>query len=270
MLDRIAKSGRYDRIVVVGHSLGSVIGYDMLHFAWQRHVDAHRGQISAEWKSGRFPNIEKKEVRAAEQLAKTIRDNEAATRAELDSFWEQWQLAAWRVAEEMKRNDNNWLVTDFVTLGSPLTYGDLLLASNRQNFARRARERELPHCPPVRELNGRFSFEHKDRDDQDRPQHAWILNQASVFAATAWTNLYFPSWLLFGGDIIGGPIAPLFWAGVHDVEVQTKCWGGWLAHTRYWRRDARDVGSPGNPVVKLREALDLKRERHSADRPPPA
>lgn len=35
LLRRLHESGEYDRIVVVGHSLGSVIGYDMLTALWR-------------------------------------------------------------------------------------------------------------------------------------------------------------------------------------------------------------------------------------------
>ena len=33
LLDKVVASGRYDRVIIVGHSLGSVIGYDILTFA---------------------------------------------------------------------------------------------------------------------------------------------------------------------------------------------------------------------------------------------
>lgn len=37
LLRRIHQSGQYDRIVLVGHSLGSVIGYDMLTHLWSQY-----------------------------------------------------------------------------------------------------------------------------------------------------------------------------------------------------------------------------------------
>lgn len=261
LLDRVTGSGRYNRVVVVGHSLGSMIGYDVLTFAWQRHVDARRRTISAAWREGQLPTINRAAIQAAEKLTKAIRDDLRTDPPTLAEHAAKWRAATRGIAAEMKANGDDWLVTDFVTLGSPLTHGDVLLARNREDFGRRTRERELPRCPPVRELVGRFSFKHEDRDSQGRLQNAWLLNQGALFAATAWTNLYFPSRGVLWGDFVGGPVVPLFWAGVTDIPVRTHHWGGWLSHTHYWTRDDRDRDPATAPVVKLREALALSRKK---------
>jgi hypothetical protein len=267
LLDKVVASGRYDRIIVAGHSLGSVIGYDILTFAWQRHSEEVRSRISAEWRTGRLPQRQSAAIRHAEQIAKDIRDTPNPTPAQMAELAARWRLATWAVDAEQRGNGDGWLVTDFVTLGSPLTHGALLLAKDQADFARRARERELPHCPPVRELNGKFSFEHRDVDDRGRAQRAIVLNHAALFAVVGWTNLYFPCHFLLKGDLVGGPIAPLFWPGVRDIAVKTRIWAGWLAHTHYWRRHPADTDPATAPLPRLREALDLKRERRW---PPPA
>ena len=259
LLDKVVSSGRYDRIVFVGHSLGSVIGYDILTFAWQRHTEEVRSRISAGWKQGTYPARATTALRNAEQIAKTIRDTHDPNPGQVSELAATWRLATRAVDDEQRANGDGWLVTDFVTLGSPLTHGALLLAKDRLDFERRARERELPHCPPVRELNGKFSFEHRGNDDQDRPQHAVVLNHAAIFAVVGWTNLYFPCRYVFKGDLVGGPIGPLFWPGIRDIAVATKTWGGWLAHTHYWERNAADTDLATAPVIRLREALDLAR-----------
>ena len=261
LLDKVVQSGRYDRIIIVGHSLGSVIGYDVLALAWQRHCDEVRHRISAEWRGGKLPKRSISAIRDAELIAKEIRGAANPTRAQMEAFAAKWRIASRSVNEEQRINGDGWLVTDFVTLGSPLAHGALLLAKDRPDFERRARERELPHCPPVRELNGKFSFEHRDLDDQAQQQRAVILNHAAIFAVVNWTNLYFPCRYGLKGDLVGGPVAPLFWAGVRDIPVATKTWGGWLAHTHYWRRNPADEDISTAPVPKVREALDLKRQR---------
>ena len=54
----------------------------------------------------------------------------------------------------------SWLVTDFVTLGSPLAHAYYLMCNGKteyelkQDFNRRVREFEFPKCPPPR-LKGR-------------------------------------------------------------------------------------------------------------------
>ncbi|SEA13165.1 hypothetical protein [Nitrosospira multiformis] len=46
---------RYDRIIIIAHSLGSMIGYDILNFAGQRHNKEVRAGISAKWLKERYP-----------------------------------------------------------------------------------------------------------------------------------------------------------------------------------------------------------------------
>ncbi len=261
LLENIIASGRYDRVIVVGHSLGSVIGYDILTLAWQRHFDTVRQHLSAEWIGGRPPVIKDAAITAAEKLAKEIRDIKHPTAKQTETFAAKWRQATWAVAKEQALNGYPWIVSDFVTLGSPLTHGDLLLAKNSQDFIRRTMERELPHCPPTRELHGAFSFQHKDIDKDGKQHRATVLNNAALFAATAWTNHYFKSVGLLYGDYIGGQLAPLFWAGVRDVAVKTRKRAGWFAHTSYWARDERDTDQAGAPLLCLKTALDLNRDR---------
>lgn len=42
LIEKLHDSGRYDRIVLVGHSLGSVIAYDIVTHAWIRMHQEHR------------------------------------------------------------------------------------------------------------------------------------------------------------------------------------------------------------------------------------
>ena len=165
---------------------------------------------------------------------------------------------------------NPWLVTDLVTLGSPLTHAGMLIAGDADTFQRRLMERELPICPPVLEAAG-FSYpedyeitvaaesgvERRQRRTLRLPHHA------ACFAPVRWTNLYFPCRMIVFGDVIGGPLcdrtpppARRFGAGVRDVAVTTYAWGGLLSHTRYWRAHAQDTG-PDAPLARLREALAL-------------
>lgn len=260
LLDKVLASGRYDRVIVVGHSLGSVIGYDILTFAWQRHSEAVRQNISDAWHLGKYPQRTTTALRAAELVAKDLREALQPTTEEMVGLAAKWRVASRAVDLEQRANGDGWLVTDFVTLGSPLAHGALLLAKDRLDFERRARERQLPHCPPVRELSGKFSFDHRDIDDQGRPQRATVLNHAAVFAVVGWTNIFFPCRYLFKGDLVGGAIAPLFWPGVRDIPVATKTWRGWFAHTHYWQRNAADVDPATGPVQRLREVLDLDRQ----------
>jgi hypothetical protein len=47
--------------------------------------------------------------------------------------------------------DPRWLISDLVTLGSPLTHAEFLIAADRADLERRMAARELPKSPPYRE-----------------------------------------------------------------------------------------------------------------------
>ncbi len=245
LLERLQADGRYDRIVIVGHSLGAVIGYDMLNFAWQRASEAFRRDVEA----GRLPPHADPQTRlaAAEALA-------GGPPAELRAKWKE---ATRDLHFEQRRLGINWLVTDFITLGSPLAHAALLLAHGAADLERRIEERELPTAPPFREDGAHFSYErHGPGRARDR-KRARVVDHAALFAVTAWTNLYFPCRWLFYGDLVGGEVGPLLGPAVVNIPVRTAVRGGWFAHTAYWTRFSRmsDDAAPR----RLVEALDLAR-----------
>lgn len=224
----------YDRIIVVGHSLGSVIGYDILTYAWVDYNDKA-------YNTG--------DMRALEALERLAADRRAAATSE------ELQAAQRRYFEEMRQHDNAWRVTDFVTLGSPLAHAAILLAKDAADLVTKQVARELPTCPPTIETSKkkglevhRFSF--GDDDDHRVPHHA------AVFGPTRWTNLYFPCHAIVKGDLIGGKLRAVFGSGIRDRDVRTSQRGGFFSHTLYWTypRDAEEAPSH---ITALREALDL-------------
>jgi hypothetical protein len=225
----------YERIVVVGHSLGAVIGYDILSHAWAAWHTEDTGE-----------GVKNFEVtHALEHLAAEVEDGVPLAMDELRTG----QAAC---LDELRGNGTSWRVSDFVTLGSPLAHAAVLLAKDAQDLAQRFEQRELPTCPPALERSTvagqavrRFTY----RDGERRT----LLHQAAVFAPTRWTNLYFPARWIVGGDLVGGPAAPVFGPGVLDVAVKTSAWRGLLGHTRYWA-----AARPGDThLVALRRAIDL-------------
>lgn len=216
VLRELHKRG-YDRIVVVGHSLGSVIGYDVLTHYWVEHHMMATG-VGA----------------AADALEECARTGEGDT--------QQLQRAYFN---KLRASGCPWLVTDFVTAGSPLAHAEILMARDEKDFRTRVAGRELPRCLP--QLEGtRFTF------GNGTPHHA------AVFAPVRWTNLYFPNCLILGGDLVGGPLRRLFGNGIKDVEVSTSQRFGLLSHTLYW-----SMGKESSPahVEALRDALDLADDR---------
>jgi len=232
LLETLESTGRYDRIVIVGHSLGSVIAYDVLSQFWIR---THRKHL-------RLPKVSNAGVTAVET---------ALDETDIDET-QKLQHDAWQT---LRANGQPWLITDLVTLGSPLSAADFLMAPTLAEFQRAKDNRELPTCPPVFEIRGadkRVSFDlgYEDRfGGKDKTFR--YLDHAAVFAVTRWTNLHFGNSLL--KDPIGGPIAPQFGHWVRDVELAAPKGRPFFLHSCYWRAK----GNKKNIEVLL-DALGLE------------
>ena len=232
LLQRLHDSGEYDRIILVGHSLGSVIGYDILTHLWPRFNTGHA---------------------AAVRGGSSVPDPLEVLAAKSNLTPDEYHAAQPAYADQLRQAGNRWLITDFVTLGSPLAHASFLLARQPEEFAAKKTERELPVCPPVLETvknQARFCY------PLDK---AWVPNHAAVFAPTRWTNLYFPCRWTIRGDVIGGPMQPTFGSGVKDIAVETSIKGGLLTHTDYWSfpNDWRQPAPAPEHISVLRRALRL-------------
>lgn len=217
LLRQLHSSGKYDRIIVVGHSLGSVIAYDVLYHFWQ--------EVNS--KIGRPVRPDQTALKEVETLGRALRIGTPPKG--LECFREaQWAL--WR---SQRKLGNPWLVSDLITLGSPLVHAEMLLAQSRSELLERQKERELPTCPPQADRNKYSYLVHYKVGD--KPRSAYVLHHAAMFASTRWTNLYFP------GDFVGGPLAPVLGPGIADIPLSG---GGLIAHTplshtRYWCKGSK-------------------------------
>ena len=156
---------RYHRIIVVGHSLGSVIGYDALSHLWQRrHHPKRTYDVSP--------------------------SNDVPT----SGGYREQQAATWRTQRAL---GVQWKITDFITLGSPLAHGPFLMASNDRDFQDRTKQREYPTCPP--QPNDARDTQYGD-DLLKTSTGGHLLHHAALFACTRWTNLFFASDII-GGPI---------------------------------------------------------------------
>ncbi|MCW5696871.1 MAG: hypothetical protein KIS96_09095 [Bauldia sp.] len=259
-LERLHGDGRYDRVIVVAHSLGSVIAYDVLRAYWARFSRAVGDIVpSAEF-------AEQDDVGTAIGAGKPIpMDEEART---------EWRARARRLAPWLsaiaatapvapppaetpfggRRAPPSWLVTDFITCGSPLTHAAYLgidattAGKRRERFRRKRLDRELPQNPAWREDDsGTMSFIDAEKETRR-------LHHAGLFGATRWTNLYFKSRLLVG-DPIGGPLAHAFGEGVLDVPVTINGKLPPFSHSKYWDLHRHP---DGEHLKAFRHALDLR------------
>lgn len=246
LLRRLHESGEYDRIVVVGHSLGSVIGYDILTALWRDYNSVYDFQSKdAELDQLLASNLRPQPVvrdalsTIGETLRKIPTDNSTQPfRQALQHAYRSAQFACWK---EQRYWGNNWRITDFITLGSPLAHGMMLLARSNAEFAARNRQRELPTCPPV--TDGRryaYSADQNIETAGKRKFKPYLLHHAACFAVTRWTNMYFPAYGGLCGDLVGGPLAAVFGPGISDVPVRSAGWRRFTpaAHTTYWDKQS--------------------------------
>lgn len=240
LLRALNDSGEYDRIVVVGHSLGSVIGYDVLRLLWA---------------DSRTPRTERRDRALADLEAASVALRDAPSRLTRRAFRDAQQAFSAFLATEGETPGPRWAISDFVTLGSPLAHAEVLLAKDREDFDAMVAERALPVCPPVLEsIQGLDRLSYRVGSD-DVNERRWQTHHAAVFGAVRWTNIYFPYDGLLRGDMVGGPVAPLFGPGVEDVAVRSSGKAGLGCHVHYWTADP----NVGEHVMALRDALDLGR-----------
>jgi hypothetical protein len=205
---------------------------------------------------------------------------------------------------QLGNKQSPWRISDFITIGSPLTYAPFLLERTDNEFIDQVQTyKRYPLCPPVAITPGAGSFSFEHYQHGKRPHHA------ALFAATTWTNLYFPALGLVWGDLIGGKIAgelgdklppnpsDAAWRhrrglgkGVLDVELKHDRKLGWFSHDDYWpwprylsnERGEPVLGNRGEPTLgqlpdhihKLRAAFHFFQRADLADQtlgvaPPP-
>lgn len=269
-LEDLHLSGKYDRIVVVAHSLGTVVAYDMLR-AYYSRIDRKLpdpGTLGSNLKI-----VDKNRLNCIE-----ARNRGRAVIAKIQSVVEATQEPS-NPAAQRDEDIKAWLVTDFVTMGSPLTHAHYLMCNGetehelRRDFKRRVREFEFPTCPPMLlKGSGRLTF----RSSSD---HLQYFHHGGLFGLTRWTNLYFPVSQLLWGDAIGGPVAPIFGRNIVDVPVYRSKLKqasfaqirdlvlppNFFAHTKYWALPPGE-GSEAPHIRALINAINLADMPDGADR----
>jgi hypothetical protein len=265
LLNELHKT-RYGRIIVVGHSLGSILAYDLVSYFWARRLESHSVTEGT-------PEFEA--LRELERAIAAVTRNEAsAAEAYRDAQTNFGRLLRMRPRPQPGEADTRWLITDLVTLGSPLSHAEFLLAHSDADFEKRKQDREFPTSPPLREeLDPAALVKAKAAGfplDPVEPRliafpfgaKHWQLHHATPFAAVRWTNIHDPAWLVMFGDQLSGPVAPAFGAGVLDVDLRALRGQSWrFTHTRYWELTPDYATSLPRHIAELRAALDLGGQR---------
>lgn len=230
---------RYDRIIVVAHSLGGYLAYDAIAYLWglTNAATVHDGVTR--------PDLDG--LRELEEAASAL--PQAAGAVGDDAGVTAYQQAQRRLWKGNRAQGNPWLITDLVTCGTPMYFADQLMrGKGGRSFAARIERRELPTCPPHNEENDAnnlhgtarfFSWEKRTWETyrgRRKLVKRRVLYEGAPFAVVRWTNMFFPvRWGLFG-DWFGGPLAPLFGPGIRDVALTGNTRGRpgttWLRHRR--------------------------------------
>lgn len=244
LLRTLHENGKYNRIVVVGHSLGSVIGYDIIRNLW---VDLRKPVMPYPQKQKEFKDFHKEVER--------LEDGEI-TPTKIENF----QQCQHRVWQEMRKVGMPWLISDFITLGSPLAHAKLLMADNPDDFTRKKREYEYPCCPPPVDEKPYYSQMYNITNrGQSFLRNVYVPHHGATFICIRWTNIFFPYHGLIFGDLIGGRLNGLFGRGIREYEVKPSsesCFAKTLAcHIFYWK--GGDNAGIGSSLGALRKALRL-------------
>ena len=253
----------YDRIVVVAHSLGTIVAYDILAMVFDHY-------------NGKFGSSKNQPAR--DKLEKMIRDALASGKLDIDAF--QKQQAA--TLAEARDHGASWKITDFITLGSPLTHAEFLLAESLKDLRARQNRRNLPTCPPALEYDGTTKLRHftySGKADR-KPSDPRTPHHAAAFAYTQWTNLFSPEKYIVTGDLISGPVGEAFGLkgeggliqGIRDIAVLPRLDDqGQVAlghrrsafsHNNYWDMGkGTETGAVEVPhhIEELRKALGILR-----------
>ncbi len=260
LLRRLQSSGKFHRIIVVGHSLGSFVALDALIHLWIEcnHIYAPLG-------AGDEQTPVQDKLSELEAAAEHLCACEAAGRG-LEQAREDYTARQRDLWRELRQYGNPWLVTDFVSVGSPLAHASMLLGS-RSDPVRALQERyELPRCPPEWEEKKRhqrgFAYPLPELEPKSKPKPAPLrtLHDAAFFAPTRWTNIWFPAPMGLLGDIFAGPVAPEFGPGVTDRPVTSRRLARYvpvLPHILYFKWPD-EAGDPDSAVGALRAALELR------------
>lgn len=268
----------YDRIIVVAHSLGTIVAYDILAETFARLSETYDKSTDD---ALRHParNALEREIRQALGL-------EPRPEGQPELTPERYQELQDGARAELTAFGCPWRVSDFVTLGSPLTHAEFIMAEDMEDLRALQRERAMPTCPPIMEYDrgtgqDHFTFRRgsvakigvlDDAELQQDPQAETALprrpHHAALFAYTRWSNLYSQHKAILTGDIVSGPLAGQFglrhdqggfFSGIREVAVLPELNGDtgkaaqnhrrrFVSHNAYWsQKGGTDIAVEKDP-----------------------
>jgi hypothetical protein len=247
LLRKLHDKDEYDRIVLVGHSLGCFVAYDILQLIWQEKGPSPKnGWVMS-------PELKDALHKVDDHVKAWNPENGDQPKFEEGLYaTDQAKLREALAASKPRR----WVISDFVTLGSPIAHSAFLTHDDADSVKLGLKERMLSASPPRPDAPNNSMFYFTD-DGNPWPHHA------AVFAAVRWTNIFdyapFPAF----GDVVSGAVDKAqFGPGVRNQRVEIRrgrvpLWSRRVTHTVYWRLTNGTWKKPDDHVLKLRAALNL-------------
>lgn len=233
----------YGRIILVGHSLGSIIAYDILLEFWAQ-AGPLRKPISGDIGSS---------VAALEHFLA-----DSAMQPTSHAWQADFRDRQKALMKAMRAAGEPFRITDFVTVGSPLTHAEFLVTRNLLRFRQLIENRLLSLCPPYPYEKGHVRIVYEAKDDDDKTVRHF--HHAAPFAAVRWTNIFDKRRFVLFGDLISGPLRENFGEGIADRRVRIEKPGllkRFFTHTKYW-----DTSSGGTEVALDGWALSGEKLTH--------
>ncbi|WP_144276310.1 hypothetical protein [Demequina sp. NBRC 110053] len=261
--DAVTQRHRYDRIVLVGHSLGTVIAADALHAYWNTvapDVEIPLSGVPLDDGDGESVGPYEAAVRRVERHVVTdaTLEEAAADRATLSEALRSPQ----RLEDGAAIRSGRWIVSDLVTLACPLTHAEILVTSGSEAFAEAKVDRFVATAPPQPQRTQSARRDHPLRYKVwtgVRGEDTSRLHQSALFASTSWTNMYFTH------DLVGGGLASRFGSWVRDVPLGARpaTFGQFLRaypHSSYWGPVSMGLKAGRDRVLAAVDQLCLPRD----------
>lgn len=232
-------SPKYEQIVVAAHSLGTIVAYDMLTSLFAQY-------------HGAYSNVPP--VFNQDMLQKIFDSYQQPNHT--DHSYQHNQALLF---QEYQQLGNQWRVSHFITMGSPLTHASMILTKGEEDFMQKKQQREFPISPPqLDHSDNHFSFATSFLATNGSAVSLKMLHHAAHFAMTQWTNIYFEN------DWIGGGMASEFGKGIVDIPVVASNKRlrrmPLSTHTRYWDEKNDDalkmLKGIINKIIEMREGTE--------------
>src|SRR5690606_36462858 len=195
LLKALHEDPEYDRVIVIAHSLGSVLAYDLLHVLWREVGPTKDNPPDAEAAKAIQTLDDFVAAHPGETWdADTIRTYQALQ-------WSAYYKLRQQKGDPDKHTLSGWKVSDLITLGSPLTSAEFLITESRDDFRRMKQERVLPTAPAQ-------NYDENNGALYNDAEKGSVAHHGAVFSVVRWTNIYdqFISPLFLLGDPISGPV----------------------------------------------------------------